>query len=243
VDGDLKGTQFTEADLSGAVIRSCNLEGLRVVDSLIVDVDISGEIDHLVVNDVDVTEYVQQELERRYPHRVQLRTMQSSDDFRAMWATIEKLWGEAVERAQRLPEAKRQERVNDEWSLVETLRHLIFATDAWAFRTVLDEELPFHPLALTQSGYPPETAKSIGMDVDARPSFDEVLPVRLDTMARVRVILDGLDDAGLERVCTRSPAPLYEDEPRTVGECLRVVMNEEVEHLRYATRDLTVLET
>ncbi|MFD4194368.1 hypothetical protein [Amycolatopsis thermoflava] len=41
---------------------------------------------------------------------------------------------------------------------------------------------------------------------------------------------------------TLSPAPGYPEEPQPVGKCLRVVMNEECEHRRYAVRDLAVLE-
>ena len=135
-----------------------------------------------------------------------------------------------------------QERVDDEWSFVETLRHLIFATDAWAFRTVLDEPMPFDRLGLTHSAYPRADATALGVDLDARPTVDDVLAVRADRVARVHAIIDGLTEAELERTCRRPPAPGYPDEPRTVGRCLRVVMGEECEHRRYANRDLTVLE-
>jgi hypothetical protein len=37
----------------------------------------------------------------------------------------------------------RHERVDDEWSFVETMRHLVYATDAWASRTILDQPLPY----------------------------------------------------------------------------------------------------
>jgi hypothetical protein len=125
---------------------------------------------------------------------------------------------------------------------VETLRHLVFATDAWASRTVLDEPMPFHRLGFAHSGYPPESAAALGVDLDARPSFDEVLEVRTDRQAAVRRIIEGLTDDELRRECTRPPAPGYPEETRTVGHCLRVVMTEECEHLRYAERDLAVLE-
>jgi len=94
----------------------------------------------------------------------------------------------------------------------------------------------------THSGYPPADAAAIGVDLDARPSFDEVIHVRADRMALMHRIVDGLTDEGLARLCTRSPGPGYPDEPRAVGRCLRVVMNEECEHHRYAVRDLAVLE-
>jgi hypothetical protein len=217
-------------------------EKLKIVDSLLVDVNVSGFVGNFVVNDVDVTAFVEAELVRRHPERVQLRELQIVDDYRAMWDTIERLWSEAVARARRLPESAPHERVDDEWSFVETLRHLVFATDAWASRTVLDEPMPYDRLGYTQSGYPPADVAAIGIDLDARPSFDEVMAVRADRMALMRRLVDGLTDDELERRCARSPGPGYPDEPRTVGQCLRVVMNEECEHHRYAVRDLAVLE-
>jgi hypothetical protein len=125
---------------------------------------------------------------------------------------------------------------------VETLRHLVFATDAWASRTVLDEAMPYHRLGFTHSGYPPEDAAELGVDLQAKPSLDEVLAVRAGRQAVVRGIVEGLTDEELARVCTRTPAPGYPEEPREVGRCLRVVMTEEIEHQRYAVRDLAVLE-
>ena len=39
-----------------------------------------------------------------------------------------------------------------------------------------------------------------------------------------------------------APAPGYPDEQRTVINCIAVVMDEEIEHYRFAARDLAVLE-
>ena len=41
----------------------------------------------------------------------------------------------------RLPAAALDQQVSEEWSFAQTLRHLVFITDAWASRTVLDEEM------------------------------------------------------------------------------------------------------
>jgi hypothetical protein len=237
-----RGATFTGADLTGARFRDCDLRKLKVVDSMLGDASISGVIGNLRVNDVDVTGFVEAELDRRHPERVQVRQVKTAGDYRAAWDTVERVWAATVARAEQLPEPARHERVDDEWSFVETLRHLVFATDAWVARTVLDEELPYHPLGLTYTSYPADQARALGVDVDARPSYHEALEARLDRMATVRRIVDGLTDAGLERTCTRIPAPGYPEEPRTVGRCLRVVLGEEVEHHRYAVRDLVVLE-
>jgi hypothetical protein len=59
----------------------------------------------------------------------------------------------------------------------------------------------------------------------------------------MRRIVDGLTDADLGRICLRSPAPGYPDEERTVIDCVGVVMDEEIEHYRFAVRDLAVLES
>jgi DinB superfamily/Pentapeptide repeats (8 copies) len=237
-----RGARFTGADFTGATFRDCDLRRLKIVDSWLVDVNVSGLVENFVVNDVDVTAFVEAELDRQHPERVQLRQMQTADDHRAMWDTIERLWSETVARARRLPEPARHERVDDEWSFVETLRHLVFATDAWASRTVLDEPMPYHRLGYTHTSYPPADAAALGIDLGARPSFDEVMEARTDRMAVVRGVVDGLTDDELERLCARSPAPGYPEEPRTVGRCLRVVMKEECEHRRYVVRDLAVLE-
>ncbi len=236
-----RDARFTDADFTGATFRACDLRKLKVVDSWLVDVNVSGIVGNFLVNDVDVTGFVEAELDRRHPERVQLREMRTADDLRAMWDTIEGLWSGAVDRVRSLPESAPHERVDDEWSVAETLRHLVFATDAWASRTVLDEPMPYHRLGLPQSSYP--DAAAIGIDLDARPSFDEVLAARADRLAVVRRIVDGLTDDELERQCTRSPAPGSPDEARTVGSCLRVVMDEECEHYRYTVRDLAVLTT
>jgi hypothetical protein len=237
-----RGARFTGQDFTGATFRDCDLRQVKVVDSWLVDVSLSGLVERCVVNDVDVTAFVESELDRRHPERVQLRAVQTADDHRAMWDTIERLWSDAVARARRLPEPARHERVDDEWSFAETLRHLVFATDAWAVRTILDDPMPYDRLGYTHSSYPPAEAVAIGIDLDARPTFDEVMAVRDDRMAVVRRIVDGLTDDELDRVCARPPAPGYPDEPRTVGRCLRTVMGEECEHHRYAVRDLAVLE-
>ena len=239
---EFRDARFTAVDLTGATFRDCDFRRTKIADSWLTDVNFSGLIEHFFVNDVDVAPLVEAELDRRNPERVPLREMRTADDYRAVWATLEQLWSETVARARKLPDSMLQERVDDEWSFVETLRHLVFATDAWAFRTVLDEPMPFDRLGLTHSAYPRADATALGVDLDARPTVDDVLAVRADRVARVHAIIDGLTEAELERTCRRPPAPGYPDEPRTVGRCLRVVMGEECEHRRYANRDLTVLE-
>src|SRR4051794_1120417 len=86
---------FRDADLTGATFRDCDLTKVRIVSSQVADLRVSGfggSVGTVVVDDVDVTAFVAAELDRQYPERVQLRTIRTADDYRAMWNTIERLW-------------------------------------------------------------------------------------------------------------------------------------------------------
>jgi hypothetical protein len=239
----LRGATIEVADLTGATLRDCDLTGVRIIDSWLVGVDVSGYVEQFSVNGIDVTGYVAAELDKRHPERVQLREMRDADDFRAMADTMSRLWSAAVARLERLPASAPFDRVRGEWSFAETLRHLVFITDSWATRTVLDREMPYHRLGLPQTAYAPADAAELGMDLDAEPSWAEVLAARADRMAVLSGILNDLTDADLGRPCSRLPAPGYPEEPRVVAGCLAVVLEEECDHYRYAVRDLAFLES
>ncbi|HKA03605.1 MAG TPA: pentapeptide repeat-containing protein, partial [Acidimicrobiales bacterium] len=87
-----RGARFTMVDLTGATFHSCDLRHVKVVDSWLTDVNLSGLVENFLVNDVDVAPLVEAELDRRQPERLQLRAMQSPDEYRAMWATLDGLW-------------------------------------------------------------------------------------------------------------------------------------------------------
>lgn len=125
---EFRGASFMSEDFTGATFRDCDLRQVKITDSWLVDVSLSGLVGNLVVNDVDVTAYVDGELDKRHPERVQLRAMRTASDYRAMWDTIENLWSQTVARAGRLSGPALHQRVDDEWSFVETLRHLVLAT-------------------------------------------------------------------------------------------------------------------
>jgi len=190
-----------------------------------------------------VTAYVQAELDRRHPARVQARDATSPDDYRAAWNVIQAQWETTLDRARLLPEALLHERVDGEWSFVETQRHLLFASDAWLGNSVLEEEAPYHPLGLPAGGMPPGDSAKLGLTLEATPTLGEVLAPRLLRMATMRFFVDGLTEAELDRTCGRKPADPYPDQEYTVRRCLRVILKEEAEHHRYSLRDLAVLES
>jgi hypothetical protein len=237
-----RGARIHLSDVSGLEIRDCEVSGLKIVDCYGSDVYLGGDFERLVVNDVDVTAYVESELDRQQPARVLARDAASPDDYRTTWDALQKLWEATLVRARLLPEAKLHEQVNGEWSFVETQRHLLFACDAWLGNAVLEEESPYHPLGFPAGGTPPDATVRLGLTLDATPTLDEVLVPRLARMATMRRVIDGLTEAELDRTCGRKPADFYPDQAYVVRRCLKVVLKEEAEHHRYAVRDLAVLE-
>ena len=237
-----RGARIHLSDLAGLEIRDCEVTGLKIVDCYGGDVHLGGDFTRLVVNDVDVTAYVEAELDRRHPARVLARDAASPHDYRAAWDAVEALWAATLDRARRLPEGKLNERVDGEWSLVETQRHLLFAGDAWLGSAVLEEQEPYHPWGLPAGGMPPDEAAKLGLVLDATPTLAEVLAPRRARMVTMRGVLDGLTEAELDRVCGRKPADPYPDQEYVVRRCLKVILKEEAEHHRYAVRDLAALE-
>ena len=126
---------------------------------------------------------VEAELNRRYPDRVTMRPT-NADGFREAWDILERLWQQTVERARGMAPELLDEQVEGEWSFIETLRHLVFATGAWVKRAMLGEPSPCDPLDLPHDEMSDEP--SVPRDRGARPSLDEVLALRSDRMATVR---------------------------------------------------------
>jgi hypothetical protein len=237
---DLSGSRFARVDLSGTEFRAVDLSRTRFRGVELVDVDISGEIADVRINGVDVVPLIEAELDRRHPERPAMRPTDPAG-FRHAWDVVERLWDGTVARARRLDPELLHESVEGEWSFVETLRHLVFATDAWVRRALLGDPSPWHPLDLPWDEMP--DMDGIPRDRGARPSLDEVLALRRDRMATVRRVVDELIEQTLAADTAPVEAPGWPP-PRAfpVRECLLVVLNEEWHHRLYAERDLDVLE-
>ena len=184
-----------------------------------------------MINGVDVTAYVN-ERDPWYPLRAML-TPTTPDDMRATWAALEAESAKTIARAQALPEAKSHESVNNEFSFVETLRHLVFAMDKWFTAPVLDET--FHPMGLPNKGS--LTFPWPVLDYDQRPSLAEALAARADRSTRFRDFIASVTTADITR-----PIDVLENGKHELKQCLHTVFEEEFWHNRYALRDLVRLE-
>ncbi|KRB46981.1 DinB family protein [Terrabacter sp. Root181] len=230
---------FHDVDLRGASLRQVDLRGLRARDVWLEDVDITGDVENLVINGVDVAPLIEAELDRRDPDRPKMRPTDAAG-YREAWDVLERLWAGTVARARTFPADQLHERVDGEWSFIETQRHLVFATDAWVCRALLGEPEPWDALDLPHDDMP--DSPPVPRDRDARPSLDEVLALRADRTATVRRVVDGLTDEALAGTTEPVTAPGYpEPESYAVTRILRTILNEEWQHRLYAERDLDAL--
>lgn len=251
-DADLAGSTFTRVDLSrarfeqvelrDAFLRNVYLTGARLRGAWLERVDIDGELLGLTVNGVDVGPFVEAELDRRHPERVLVRRAgeQGPSAVRAAWAAVRDAWDPVIERARALPEPLLHERVDDEYAFLETLRHLVFCTDAWLRRAVLGEQAPFWVAGVPHDEMGDDTP--VPVDPGADPDLDAVLAARAERVAAVDGALAGLTDERLggTTIVTGEGYPAPGD--YAVRRCVMAVVREEQAHRLFAERDLAVLE-
>jgi len=232
VDADLRGSRFVRADLSGVVMRGVDLAGAELDAPWLLDGESS-----LRVNGVDVTPFVEAELNRRFPGRAQQRGA-DPEGLRTAWSALESTWAATLARVESMSAGTVDISVDGEWSLAQTLRHLVRATDTWLRRGILEIDQPFHPLGLAN----PE-AEDDGQDqsvfTTTTPSYAEVLEARAD---RVAMVSDFLATVTADDLAATRKNPHAPDHPETTLSCLHVILEEEWEHHRYAVRDLDAID-
>lgn len=152
-------------------------------------------------------------------------------------ARLEGLWDETLERGA----AVRDVSVEEEWSLSETVRHLVFADDCWTGQMLLGGAL-FHPWGLPNTDYPADrVADDLGIDVSVPVPPDELVALHRQRRARFAALLAGLTDDDLGSTRTGTPAPAWGEETHTVADCVDTLIREHGEHRRFVERDLTAI--
>jgi hypothetical protein len=232
--------RYVDEDLAGAEFRECDLSNARLVGVVMQGAVIDGLVTDLVVNGVEVMPYVEAELDRRHPVR---RLLRSDDvaDLRRAGRQLRADWEATVARIRQSPGIE-HESVNDEWSAVQTLRHLVFVHDSWFRRCCLGSSELFTPMGLGIESVPDREEQ--GLDPSADPTLDEVLAVREAQAAELEHWLDSVTSEQLQQ-----PAPVPDDDRwppyargRSLRQCLGTVLGEEHEHHRFCVRDLDLMQ-
>lgn len=233
---DFEGASFTWASFRGATFRYSDLGGVTMRGVQVEGLDIDSHdltMGTLLVNGVDVVPLVEAELDRRFPGR-ELKRARTPEGLREGWVTVQAAWRTTVDQT---PPDLVDAHVDDEWSLAQTLRHLVLATDTWLRGAVLRVEQPFHEIGQLFTG-----AAEMGVDTSPfrtdTPTWHEVLEVRA---GRQRLVTEFLDAVTPEQLAEERDDPWGGDWRPTVGDCIRVILEEEWAHLRYVRRDLALL--
>jgi hypothetical protein len=232
--------KFVDEDLAGAEFRECDLSRANLVGVVMQDAVIDGLVTNLVVNGVEVTDFVEAELDRRHPVRLLIRSDEPAE-LREGWRQLRADWVATIERIRRTPDLQHRS-VNDEWSAVETMRHLVFVHDSWFRRCCLGSTEPFTPMGLGPPFVPGREEQ--GLDLSADPSLDEVVAVRDAQAAEMEAWLDAVTP---EELAAQAPIPDDGRWPpyatgRSVRQCLGTVLGEEWAHHGFCVRDLDLIE-
>lgn len=249
-DDDLRDAEFVATDLTRAHFRFAELEGaafdqsylprvvMRGVD--LTDADIDGMIVGLRVNGVEVLPLIEAELNRRHPGREHARSQVLAEQRESFEAAL-RTWSATLDRVAAMPAGTVDQQVDDEWSVAQTMRHLVFAVDGWVRHGVHGLDDAFSPIGLPFSEYDDEAA-ALGVDVAATPSFEEVQAAYTDRMDQVLAQYDALTQEDFEAPARRLPPWEPESRSLPVWRCLGVIVKEAWEHHRFAARDLDELE-
>ena len=227
----VRGSRFVGCDLGDVVVRGSDVAGMEIDSPWLLEGDSS-----LLVNGVNVVPLVDAELNRRFPGR-ELRTAGDPEGLRTAWAALERTWAATLDRAIAMPAGTTDASIDGEWSLAETLRHLVMATDTWLGKGILGQAQPYHPACLPNDDNDTD-AYDKGVFSASAPSFAEVVQARGDRQAKVREFLAAVTPEVLAQPRDNPHAPDYEE---TVLSCLRTILEEEWEHHRYAVRDLDAI--
>jgi uncharacterized protein YjbI with pentapeptide repeats len=69
----LAAARFREVDLSGARFHNVNISGVVIRGAWFVDVEMSGDVENVILNGVDVAPPVEAELDMRHPDGAKMR--------------------------------------------------------------------------------------------------------------------------------------------------------------------------
>ena len=223
-DATLERLHVREADLEGAVMDGVNLTGATI----------TGDIGGLTINEVEIEPLVEAELNRRHPERPLLQA-DDAETMRRGWAWLVDAWAGTTAEALAHPESSLRLEVDGEWSFLQTLRHLVFATDCWFGVGVLGRTA-YHPMGLAGTWFDPASG---GLDYERAWTVEEILAVRAERVAEVGAWLGSADDAALDARFT-SPAEMPWPDPRerSARQCLHVILEEEWWHRRFMLRDM-----
>ena len=233
--------EILNADYSGRTFRAASFANVKMVDADLSNARLSGNINGLQINGIEVAPLIAEEMRRRYPERDKLFAA-DPDSLRAAFAQYMAMWERTWERARKFTEEQRQQRVDGEWSVVETIRHLVFVVDGWIRGPVLGVADPYHPMAIPPT-FMDGAYDRTPMDRNAHPDFDEALAVWRERMAVVQDVIErSTQDLDRDIEVQRPDLPPPGFQSKTLA-AIWTVFGDGHAHNRFVNRDLDAIES
>ncbi len=149
---DMAGSVFRDVNLRQAVFDDVNLEGASIGNANLKDLTIGGAyIEGMTVFGIRVDLLIAAELDRRDPERIRLRMSDTSDpgEVREVMKRLDEVRGEFCEVLRSMEAGLLTTRPSpDQWSVIEIVRHLVFAEDLYLNRWILGGDEPWRKVGL-----------------------------------------------------------------------------------------------
>lgn len=229
---DLGRAVFRNVNLYRAVFDDVNLDGASIGNANLKDLSIEdANIEGMTVFGIRVDLLISAELDRRDPERVRLRMSDSNDpdQVRAVMKRLEELRSEFYALL-RSTEARhlRTRPGPDQWSVIEIVRHLVFAEDLYLNRWVLGNDEPWCRLGLLPAFLAHESEYA---DVGSEPTDDleSVLEAWSVIHTRMQTYVAEVTAKQLQRDTSETDFG-----QGTVGQILQGMAQHDLHHIRKA---------
>lgn len=226
---NLEGSAFDDVNLAGASIRNANMRNFSIADA-----DIRG----LTIYGFHIDQLIEAELDRRDPERVRLR-MEDCYDPECVRAVLDHLcevrasFGDFLRKADPPLLVLRPD--PDNWSVLENLRHLIFAEDLYLNRWLLQNDEPWCKLGLRPAFLADD------------PRYAEVGSQPCEDLDPLLAAWDAIHTRMMAYVASVPAEELRRDTSKidfgqgTVGRVLQTLASHDLEHIRQAQAALARL--
>jgi len=228
---NLQNARFDDVNLSGASIRNANLENFSIDNAYIKGFTMFG---------FDIYQLISDELDRRDPERVRLRMTDRYDpsDVRIVLRRLDEVrqtFRQALLATD--PGLLTARPAPGEWSVVEIVRHLLYAEDLFLNRRILGNAEPWNRLGLLPDFLTNDPAYA-GVGSEPTEDIARLLEAWEAIHARIRLFVASVTEAEL---C--SPLRDLAYGKGTVGDVLQGMAHHDLDHIRQAEETLKSLQT
>ncbi len=221
---NLHRATFTDVNLGGATIRDANLKDMTIREA---------NIDGLTIFDLRIDHLIEAELDRRDPERLRLRMVDvyNPDNVRQIMSRLDDLRATFYAQLRAIDHATLIKRPQeDEWSILEIVRHLLFVEDMYITWWTLQSETPLNDLGLRPTF------------LDNHPRFTNVGSQPSQDLETVLTAWTNIHQQTQTFLATITPNQLQRDTSDvdfgygTVGNILQGLANHDLHHIREAER-------